>query len=182
MRIRGRLHGDGEQGSELECDVQGHERTACLRGLGRQAPPRHFQIFTVQPDGSHVHQLTHFGDSSGAQSPDWSPDGRKIIFTRYWGDFVDGPPPANRFQLLTMNADGSAMRAVTSRGLDQEASYLPDGRILYYRGSSHVWVVANPDATHIRSTGIQGPWASLCVLANGNRLAVMRSLNVKGPP
>ena len=75
------------------------------------------------------------------------------------------------------------MRAVTSRGLDQEASYLPDGRILYYRGSSNVWVVANPDATHIRSTGIQGPRAnSLCVLANGNRLAVMRSLNVKGPP
>ena len=44
-----------------------------------------------------------------------------------------------------MNADGSAMRAVTSRGLDERASYLPDGRILYYRGSSHVWVVANPD-------------------------------------
>ena len=26
----------------------------------------HSQIFTVQPDGSHVHQLTHFGDGSGA--------------------------------------------------------------------------------------------------------------------
>jgi hypothetical protein len=83
-----------------------------------------------------------------------------------------------------MNADGSAMRAVTSRGLDQEASYLPDGRILYYRGSSHVWVVANPDATHIRSTAIQGPpWvASLCVLPSGNRLAVRRSLKANGPP
>ncbi len=50
------------------------------------------------------------------------------------------------------------MRAVTSRGLDGGASYLPDGRILYYRGSSHVWVVANPDATHIRSTGIHQRW------------------------
>ena len=26
-------------------------------------PHRHSQIFTVQPDGTHVHQLTHFGDS-----------------------------------------------------------------------------------------------------------------------
>jgi Tol biopolymer transport system component len=142
-------------------------------------PRRHSQIFTVQPDGTHVHQLTHFGDNLGAFAgssaawPDWSPDGRKIIFTRVWGE----PGPPESFQLLTMNADGSAMRAVTSRGLDERASYLPDGRILYYRGSSHVWVVANPDATHIRSTGIHQYWASLCVLPNGNRIAFRRHLN-----
>ena len=142
----------------------------------------HSQIFTVQPDGSHVHPLTHFHDSDAA-SPDWSPDGRKIIFTRFWSVQGEHGLPES-FQILTMNADGSAMRAVTSRGLDEQASYLPDGRILYYRGSSDVWVVANPDATHIRSTAIQGPpWAtSLCVLANGNRLALRRSLKVNGPP
>jgi Tol biopolymer transport system component len=140
---------------------------------------RHWEIFTVQPDGTHVHQLTHFGDNLGAFAgssavrPDWSPNGRKIIFTRHWGEY----PEPQSFQLLTMNADGSAMRAVTSRGLDERASYLPDGRILYYRGSSHVWVVANPDATHIRSTGIHQYWASLCVLPNGNRIAFRRSLN-----
>ena len=70
------------------------------------------------------------------------------------------------------------MRAVTSRGLDERASYLPDGRILYYRGSSHVWVVANPDGTHIRSTAIHQRWASLCVLPNGNRIALRRNLKV----
>ena len=80
-----------------------------------------------------------------------------------------------------MNADGSAMRAVTSRGLDTQASYLPDGRILYYRGSSHVWVVANPDATHIRSTAIHQGSASLCVLPNGNRIALRRNLKVNSP-
>jgi TolB protein len=147
-------------------------------------PHRHFQIFTVQPDGTHVHQLTHFDDNlsqlvgSGAEWPDWSPDGRKIIFTRHWGDY----PGPQSFQLLTMNADGSAMRAVTSRGLDERASYLPDGRILYYRGSSHVWVVANPDGTRIRSTAIHQYWASLCVLSNGNRIALRRNLKVKGAP
>jgi len=144
---------------------------------------QHSEIFTVQPDGSQVQQLTHFGYGSGALWPDWSPDGRKIIFTRYWGEPVEPFAPRS-VQILTMNADGSAMRAVTSRGLDERASYLPDGRILYYRGSSHVWVVANPDATDIRSTAIhRPPWAnSLCVLANGNRLAVRRSLKVHGPP
>ena len=52
--------------------------------------PTAFQIFTVQPDGTHVHQLTHFGDNlerAAARMPDWSPDGRKIIFTRYWGEY-----------------------------------------------------------------------------------------------
>ena len=74
------------------------------------------------------------------------------------------------------------MRAVTSRGLDEGASYLPDGRILYYRGSSHVWVVANPDGTHIRSTAIHQRWASLCVLPNGNRIALRRNLKVPVEP
>jgi len=144
-------------------------------------PHKHFQIFTVQPGGTHVHQLTHFDDNlsqfvgSGAEWPDWSPAGRKIIFTRHWGDY----PGPESFQVLTMNADGSAMRAVTSRGLDQRASYLPDGRILYYQGSSHVWVVANPDGTHIRSTAIHQRFGALCVLANGNRIAFMRHLKVK---
>ena len=148
--------------------------------VGKHPYNSHSQIFTVQPDGSHVHQLTHFGDNlghcaggNGAEGPDWSPDGRKIIFTRHWGEY----PCPQSFQLLTMNADGSAMRAVTSRGLDEGASYLPDGRILYYRGSSHVWVVANPDGTHIRSTAIHQFWASLCVLPNGNRIALRRHLN-----
>ena len=136
--------------------------------------PRHSQIFIVQPDGSHVRQLTHFHHDGGVAGPDWSPDGRKIVFTRYWGEL--GPPES--FQLLTMNADGSAMRAVTSRGLDERASYLADGRILYYRGSSHSWVVANPDATHIRSTAIHQRWASLCVFPNGNRIALRRHLRV----
>jgi Tol biopolymer transport system component len=151
--------------------------------LGKHPYNSHSQIFTVQPDGTHVHQLTHFGDNlgafagNGAEWPDWSPDGRKIIFTRHWGEY----PGPQSFQLVTMNADGSAMRAVTSRGLDERASYLPDGRILYYRGSSHVWVVASPDGTHIRSTGIHQYWASLCVLPNGNRIALRRGLkaNVK---
>jgi WD40-like Beta Propeller Repeat len=123
-------------------------------------PHRHPQIFTVQPDGTHVHQLTHFGDSRPVW-PDWSPDGRKIIFTRIWGDYP-APLVAAPFQLVTMNADGSAMRAVTSRGLDTHASYLPDG-ILYYRGSSHVWVVANPDGTHIRSTARKVKSPNYCI-------------------
>jgi dipeptidyl aminopeptidase/acylaminoacyl peptidase len=78
---------------------------------------------------------------------------------------------------MSMNADGTAMRAVTPRGLDAQASFLPDGRILYYRGSSHRWVVANADGTHIRSTAIHQRWASLCVLPNGHRIAFRRHLN-----
>ena len=64
-------------------------------------PHKQFQIFTVQPDGTHVHQLTHFGDNlgafagSGAEGPDWSPDGRKIIFTRHWGEYP--APQSQRF-------------------------------------------------------------------------------------
>ena len=144
-------------------------------------PHRHSEIFTVQPDGTHVHQLTHFGAASSAGSAPNGRTGRRTA-EKSSSRATGASTEAQSFQLLTMNADGSAMRAVTSRGLDERASYLPDGRILYYRGSSHVWVVANPDGTHIRSTAIHQRWvASLCVVPKGNRIALRRNLNVQVP-
>src|SRR5918912_51115 len=39
-------------------------------------------IFTVQPDGSHLRRLTDNPRGFDASSPDWSPDGRRILFTQ----------------------------------------------------------------------------------------------------
>jgi hypothetical protein len=37
-------------------------------------------VYTVNPDGSDLKQLTNFGASGNAQIPSWSSDGEKLVF------------------------------------------------------------------------------------------------------
>jgi Tol biopolymer transport system component len=57
-------------------------------------------IYIVNADGSGLVTLTHETGYDGAGGPAWSPDGARIVFTRYHAgeDFVS---------LAIMNADGS---------------------------------------------------------------------------
>jgi Tol biopolymer transport system component len=56
------------------------------------------QIYTVRPNGDDLRQITNVvGD---ALVPDWSPDGRKIVFEH------DSPDSCN---VALMNADGSGL-------------------------------------------------------------------------
>jgi Tol biopolymer transport system component len=75
------------------------------------------QIFTIRPDGTGLRQLTHVAKGHAASSPEFSPDGTKIVFT------VDG-------QIWVMNADGSAQRQLASQAgfVNQQPSWSPDGR------------------------------------------------------
>ena len=60
-------------------------------------------IYTMNPDGSDVKQLTNLGPDSGAFWESWSPDGKQIVFNEY-------RPPDFLGQLWLMNADGSNQR------------------------------------------------------------------------
>ncbi|MBX7143258.1 MAG: Tol-Pal system beta propeller repeat protein TolB, partial [Oligoflexia bacterium] len=74
-----------------------------------------FNIFTVNPDGSEAQQLTSTGSN---EDPDWSPDGRYIVFSSTFGRGV--------FNLALMRADGSNVRRLTnSRGGDFEPTWGP---------------------------------------------------------
>jgi Tol biopolymer transport system component len=40
-------------------------------------------IFTMNPDGSDVRQLTNLGANNSAFFESWSPDGRQLVFSEY---------------------------------------------------------------------------------------------------
>ncbi len=77
--------------------------------------PTNEQVWVMNANGSHKTQLTS-GPASHDQTPDWSPDGRKIAYME------DG-------HIFTMRADGSHQTQLTfGDDFDFGAAWSPDGR------------------------------------------------------
>jgi len=86
------------------------------------------QIFTIRPNGHDLRQITHVdGD---ALLPDWSPDGRQIVFE------IDRPNPTF-CGIAIMNADGSDIVELSppnANVCENDPSFTPDGsRIVFDR-------------------------------------------------
>ena len=93
-------------------------------------------LFVIGPDGSDPHPLLSTPELE--QPGGWSPDGARILFTRY--------DSANRPSVLVMNADGTNVRRL---GPGIAAAWSPDGRrILYSAGFFTRLLVIDADGTH----------------------------------
>lgn len=75
------------------------------------------QIFTIQPNGTNIRQLT-FGEDSGR--PDWSPDGRHIAFMTFRNE---------KAWIAVMDANGSN-QTMLAEGITPDWS--PDGRLIAF--------------------------------------------------
>jgi TolB protein len=101
------------------------------------------EVFVVDVDGSHLTQLTHNpnglvcgmgGFCNG--SPAWSPDGRRIAFTRASGLVEDDL--IHNVGIYVMWADGSHVRQITQRvttalGEDSDPQWSPNGRKIVFQ-------------------------------------------------
>jgi Tol biopolymer transport system component len=107
-------------------------------------------VYTVRPDGSHLTRVTRLGGSA----PSWSPDGRRIVFTRTSGD------------LRVVRAAGGRSHALaTGTIVANRAVWSPDGRRLVvdgynsFGGQSGLSIV-RPDGTVVRSLGPSSSYVS----------------------
>jgi TolB protein len=79
-------------------------------------------IYTIDPDGTNLAQLTNVTSTRSADHPLWSPDGQYI----YFKDFLD---EAN--DIFRMDVDGSNQINLTnSAALDRLCDISPDGALL----------------------------------------------------
>src|SRR4051812_16689837 len=63
------------------------------------------EVFTMNPDGSELTQLTHLSPGNSADFPAWSADGKQIVFNEF-------SPPDGIAQIWVMNGDGSNQHLV----------------------------------------------------------------------
>jgi len=76
-----------------------------------QRPGVASNVFTINPDGTGLTPLTHESNASVHDlAYTYSPDGKQVVFAKIIGD---GPA-----RLYAMNADGTAARPLTPRGVD----------------------------------------------------------------
>jgi TolB protein len=96
------------------------------------------QVYVSDADGTNAEALMpfNFGDQSYRSDPDWSADGRLIAFQSQ---------VAGNFQIMTVNVRDRSVRAHTSSGVNENASFAPDSRHIVFTsnrsGSKQLWVV-----------------------------------------
>ena len=84
-------------------------------------------IWTANIDGTEPVRLTAgYTKNEEDGSPAWSPDGKRIAFSRYSGRFFDSDPVKHIF---VINADGTGERQLTTGDvLDDSPTWSPDSR------------------------------------------------------
>jgi Tol biopolymer transport system component len=103
------------------------------------------QIYTANPDGSNLRQLT--GEAAGRNAtPTFSKDGKRIAFV----STRDG----SKHQIYVINADGSNLKRIT---MDPATGYYnpqfsPDGKLIVYYsekgdGMDQIWIM-NADGSN----------------------------------
>jgi TolB protein len=103
-------------------------------GLGVDNPEGDYEIFTINPDGTGLVQLTH--NSARDSDPAWSPDGKSIAFTSNQEPNPDG---SDDYEVYVMSADGTNQRKVTdSPGDNLDPSWSPNGTELAFQSKRHV--------------------------------------------
>jgi TolB protein len=119
-------------------------------------------VFVMNADGSNIHRITPWA-LRGGDHPDWSPDGKRILFTSN----VDGSATisANKY---TVKPDGTGLRQLThARGGPTQwmsSSYSPDGTwitVARRSGSNNAQVyVMRTNGTGIRKITHSTSWNS----------------------
>jgi TolB protein len=82
--------------------------------------PDHFEIYSMNVDGSDVRRLTYLGQYS--RDVCWSPDYSRLVFD-------SGPRNDDSYrEIYIMNADGSGLQRLTYNSVyDWDPSWSPDG-------------------------------------------------------
>ena len=115
-------------------------------------------IYLIRPDGAALRRF--WTDTTVEEHPDWSPDGEKILFSR-WGQ------AAVPSSIYSMDIDGSALtNLIPNFALAAHPAWSPDGERIAFRGRQNendpveilVMNLATGELTRITHEGVRRPY------------------------
>lgn len=98
-------------------------------------------LFSINPDGSGLRRLTRPPRGTEDTFPDWSPDGRRVVFTRQ--------PPSGAYSIWVVNADGTHSRRLSPP--------CPPGGEIPACAADDGWAAWSPDGKHLAFQRFTGP-------------------------
>ena len=113
-------------------------------------------IWVMDADGGHPRNLTNHDALD--QTPDWSPDGRRIAFTSDRNrDWELGNDVMGNWEIYVMNADGTNPINLTNHPtVDRSPDWSPDGRQIAFTsdrdGNFEIYVMNADDTNPINLT------------------------------
>ena len=91
-------------------------------------------IMSVLPGGRGLRDLSGAGSTWKDDEPQWSADGRRIVFQRCC--------PGGLTQVFVMSADGSGKRNLSRSAIDDtEPAFSPDGTHIAFARAGEIWVM-----------------------------------------
>jgi TolB protein len=127
---------------------------------GLSTPAGKHAVFVIGIDGSGLRQLTPWAQNDG-DNPDWSPDGRWILFHSHLDD------PSGQAQYFLIHPDGTARKQITHfpKGTYvASASFSPDGRAIVFskgpQGGNIDVFIMRPDGGNIHRVTRSTLWDS----------------------
>jgi Tol biopolymer transport system component len=111
--------------------------------VGGDTQSGNFQLFTMNPDGTDVVQITNLpANNFESLLPNMSPDGRRITFA--FGSSTTGA------DLYVINIDGTGLTRLTNDGLSSFPRWSPDGTLIIF---AHLATTGNNVITTMYADG-----------------------------
>ena len=118
-----------------------------------------WEIFVVRPDGSGFRRVTRAGQRLfDSRSPDWSPDGRRIVFE-------------SRDRIFVIDANGKRLRQLTNgKSRDSRPAWSPKGGRIAFERRDAIWTMRADGKQQRRLT----PGAGVAWSPDGRRIVFVR--------
>ncbi len=123
------------EGGELKILGNGHDPVLSPGGARiafTGEAPGGVTVFVMDSDGSHRRQIVKEANSWGAVFPDWSPDGKSLVYAFKVGEDLE---------LFTVDADGETVPRQLTRlgGVSTPAAWSPDGAWISFRHTDEAY-------------------------------------------